>query len=275
MDQFIRAAGVALRISDSGTGSQTVVLLHGYLESMEVWEDFAERLSRCYRVVRLDLPGHGISEVCGEVHTMEFMAEVVHGVFDALHIERAVLVGHSLGGYVAMAFAEAWPERLSGLVLFHSVPGADSVQRREARQREIDLVLAGKKDTLARITPGNGVAPENRVRMASKIEEQIDQVTLTDDAGIVAILRGMMDRSDRTAVLQHLSVPVLLFFGRHDSYIAPELAASTISALPSATVVWLEHSGHMGFVEEENASYEALTGWIDGLLKADGSSLQQ
>ena len=76
MEKFIVAAETALRISDSQQGDTTLVLLHGYLESLEVWEDFTKLLTPYYRVIAIDIPGHGISEVRGEVHSMEFVADV-------------------------------------------------------------------------------------------------------------------------------------------------------------------------------------------------------
>ncbi|MBQ4279138.1 MAG: alpha/beta fold hydrolase [Rikenellaceae bacterium] len=267
MEKFIRAAGVAIRIADSEKNSPAVVLLHGYLESLDVWDDFAAGLARRYRVIAPDLPGHGISEVHDEVHTMEFLAGVVRGALDELGVDRCVMVGHSMGGYVAQAFAEAWPERLLGLALFHSTPLADSAEKQAARRREIDLIRAGKKDALARLSPGNGFAPDNRARLTHKIEELSDQITLTEDEGIVAILRGLMERPDRSAMLRALKVPVLLIFGRHDGYIAPEIAEQVIAGLPDASAVWLEHSGHMGFVEEPATALAALEAWIDALPK--------
>lgn len=108
-EKFIMAGPTAVHISDSGSGERVVVLLHGYLESMIVWEEFARLLTPSVRVVTIDLPGHGISEIKGEVHTMEFLAQTVHDALQALGIGHCTLVGHSMGGYVALAFARLWP----------------------------------------------------------------------------------------------------------------------------------------------------------------------
>ena len=95
----------ALRISDSQQGQTVLVLLHGYLESLEIWEDFAKLLSPHYRIVTIDIPGHGISEVKSEIHTMEFIADVLRGVLDQKQITHCFVAGHSMGGYAAEAFA--------------------------------------------------------------------------------------------------------------------------------------------------------------------------
>ena len=107
MEKFIMAAGTALRISDTLKGGTTVVLLHGYLESLEIWGDFMKELAMHYRVLAIDIPGMGISQVRGEVHTMEFLADVLKGVLDKQGVERCFVVGHSMGGYVAEALARA------------------------------------------------------------------------------------------------------------------------------------------------------------------------
>ena len=128
-EKFIMAGPTALHVCDSEQGERCVVLLHGYLESLLVWEEFVPLLYKRVRVVTLDLPGHGISEVKGEVHTMEFLADTVADGLRALGIERCTLVGHSMGGYVALAFLERHPEMLDGLVLLSSTPNADTPEK--------------------------------------------------------------------------------------------------------------------------------------------------
>ena len=103
-EKFIMAGSTALHVCDSQAGDKCVVLLHGYLESLLVWEDFVPYLYKEVRVVTLDLPGHGISVVTGAVHTMDFLADTVADALKALGIGRCTLVGHSMGGYVALAF---------------------------------------------------------------------------------------------------------------------------------------------------------------------------
>ena len=171
-EKFLMAGDTALHLCDSQKGDKCVVLLHGYLESMLVWEDFVPLLYRHVRVVTLDLPGHGISEVKGEVHTMEYLARVVHDALRALGIARCTLVGHSMGGYVALAFCAHYPEMLDGLVLLSSTPNADTDEKRANRLREIALVKAGKKEALARVAPEAGFAAENRARMQGRVHPQ-------------------------------------------------------------------------------------------------------
>ena len=103
-EKFVMAGSTALHIADSGKGEKCVVLLHGYLESMYVGDDFAPLLKDKVRVITVDIPGHGVSVVNGEVHTMEWIADVLRDMLDALDIERVTMVGHSMGGYISLAF---------------------------------------------------------------------------------------------------------------------------------------------------------------------------
>ena len=264
IEKFVMAGDTALHLCDSQTGDKCVVLLHGYLESMLVWDDFVPLLTRGgVRVVTLDLPGHGISEVKGEVHTMDYLARVVYDAMQVLGIERAVVVGHSMGGYVALAFAEAFPQACDGLVLFSSTPNADTEQKRENRQREIALVRAGKKEALARVAPEAGFAADNRRRMKSYIDDLTEQVAMTEDDGIVALLNGMIERPDRNEMLRQSPVRQLFIFGRKDGYIPVEVAGQLAASHPQAQVEWLDESGHMGFLEQPDRSAEIMLQFVN------------
>lgn len=256
------AGSTALHIADSGVGEKCVVLLHGYLESMYVWDDFAPLLTPSVRVITVDIPGHGISEVKGEVHTMEMVADVLHQMLKSLEIERVTMVGHSMGGYVALAFCARYPEQLDGLVLLSSTPNPDTETKRENRRREIALVRAGKKDALARVAPEAGFAEQNRRRLRSYIDDLTECVHITEDDGIVALLGGMMERADQNGMLRKSAVPQLFILGKKDGYIPVEVAEEIVANHPQAQVAWLEESGHMGFIEEPEACAEALLKFV-------------
>lgn len=193
---------------------------------------------------------------------MDFLADTVAAGLRRLGISRCTLVGHSMGGYVALAFLERHPEMLEGLVLLSSTPHADTPEKAENRRREIALVKAGKKDMLAHVAPAAGFAPQNRLRLQEAIEDLTEQVFLTEESGIVALLEGMIQRKDRNALLQQSPVPQLFLFGRHDGYIDSDTAEALAAAHPQAQVVWLENSGHMGFLEEPQATAQAILEFI-------------
>ena len=262
-EKFLMAGSTALHIADSGVGDKCVVLLHGYLESMYVWDDFTSLLTPSVRVITVDIPGHGISEVKGEVHTMEMVADVLHEMLNSLGIEKVTMVGHSMGGYVSLAFCARYPEQLEGLVLLSSSPNPDTDLKKENRRREIALVRAGKKDALARVAPEAGFAEHNRRRLKSYIDDLVECVHITEDDGIVALLGGMIERVDQNEMLRKCGVPQLFIMGKHDAYIPVEAAEAITANNPQAEVAWLENSGHMGFIEEPEACAEALLKFIE------------
>ena len=262
VEKFIMAGNTALHICDSEKGEQTVVLLHGYLENMLVWDDFVPLLYKKVRVVTLDLPGHGISEVKGEVHTMDYLADTVAAGLTALGIGHAFIVGHSMGGYVALAFCERHKQMTDGIVLLSSTPYADSNEKRKNREREIAIVRAGKKELLAHTAPEAGFAPENRRRLQSYIDDLEEIVHITEDAGIIALLGGMIARKDQTEMLHTCGKPQLFILGCRDGYISNETAEKMIADNPQAEVVRLAESGHMGFIEEPAKCAEAILHFV-------------
>lgn len=264
VEKFIMAGDTPLHVADTEHGEKCVVLLHGYLESMIVWDEFVDLLKDKVRVVTLDLPGHGISNVIGEVHTMEYLAKCVGDAMAALGIERYSMVGHSMGGYVSLAMLDDYRDHLDNIILLSSTTSADSQEKCDRRRREIELIKAGKKNTLARLVPHAGFAPENVKRLQDYIEDISELILMTEDEGVIAILGGMIERQSRGDMLRESGISHLFIFGRHDYYIPEEVAEEMIAEDPTARVVWLEHSGHMGFMEEPELCANAI---LDMILK--------
>lgn len=264
IEKFIMAGETPLHIADTERGERCVVLLHGYLESMIVWDEFVDLLKEKVRVITLDLPGHGISNVAGEVHTMEYLAKCVGDAMAALGIERYSMVGHSMGGYVSLAMLDEFSDHIDNIILLSSTTSADSEEKCDRRRREIELIKAGKKNTLARLVPHAGFAPENVKRLQDYIEDISELILMTEDEGVIAILGGMIERQSRGDMLRESGIPHLFIFGRHDYYIPEEVAQQMIAEDPTAKVVWLEHSGHMGFIEEPELCANAI---LDMILK--------
>lgn len=262
------AGGTPVRYADAGRGTQVILLLHGYLESIEVWEDFAGMLGKEYRVIRMDLPGHGFSDWGGrETIGIDYMADTAAALLEVIGVEKCTVAGHSMGGYVALALAANHPEKVEGLVLFHSSPNADTPEKAANRQREIELVEAGKKEMLARVNPGKGFAAANLRRCAEAIEDLAEQVMLTEDEAIVAVLRGMAQRPDRNEAMRRLGIPELMIFGRGDNYIPVAAAEAMAAAQPQAQTAWLENSGHMGFVEQPAESLAILRDFLNRIAE--------
>lgn len=247
---------------DEGRG-ETIVLLHGYLESSLVWDNFASALKRSFRVIRLDLPGHGLSGVNGDIHTMEYLADSVRYILNIANISKCTLIGHSMGGYVTLSFANKYPELLNGFVLFHSTPNPDSEEKKAMRDKEIELVKEEKIELIARTSAPNAFAKDNRKRFVEIIDECIEMYAVNEPEGIIANLNGMKARSDMNTFVENTNIPHLFVFGQKDSYISMEVATSIVERFPKAEVLMLENSGHMGFVEEPTKALDAITSFVN------------
>ena len=247
--------------NDSGKGS-AIVLLHGYLESSEVWNGFAEKLTGEFRVISVDLPGHGLSEVYGETHTMEFMATALKELLDSIEIKKVFLTGHSLGGYVALAFLELYPSYLSGYCLFHSQPFADSHEAIEKRMREIAIVQAGKKELMYPDNVMRMFGSANLEKFSGALQRSKEIASQIPGAGIIAVLNGMMQRPSRLKVMEEGKVPCLWILGTMDSYIPCDIIQSKVTLPPNCDLVVLKKSGHLGFIEEEDLSVTIVTDFV-------------
>ena len=242
--------------TDNGSGIP-VVLLHGYLESSEVWNGFEKKLTSKFRVISIDLPGHGLSDVYGETHTMEFMATAIKELLDNLDINKACLVGHSLGGYVTLAFLELFPDYLSGYSLFHSQPFPDTPEALEKRRREIAIVKAGKKDLMYPDNVTNMFATSNLAKFSQALQRSKDLASRINGEGIIAVLNGMMIRPSRSSLMEEGRVPCLWILGLMDNYIPCDIIQKKVNLPSNARVVVLKNSGHLGFVEEEDISSQS------------------
>ncbi len=240
--------------SDIGKGT-AIVLLHGFLENQTMWQDLVPELSKKYRIVTIDLLGHGDTECMGYVHSMEENAEVVQAVLSKLRIRKAIFVGHSMGGYVALAFAQLFPQKMKGLVLLNSTSFEDSPERKKNRDRAIKAV---KKDyeTFVRLSIANLFSPDNRERLSVEIEKVKIQALKTPLQGIVASLEGMKIRKERTFILQASSYPKVLILGEKDPVLNYEENSEQIKNTHVELVTFPD--GHMSHIENREELQKVL-----------------
>lgn len=260
MEKFTIANHTAFRYIDTEKGEKAILLIHGYLESIEAWDTLIPKLKKEYRIITFDVPGHGISEVKGEVHTMSYIAETAAALLDKIGVAKVTVIGHSMGGYIAQALKKLRPDLVEKMVLLHSTPDADTPEKRANREREMEIIRTGRKELLSTINPGKGFAKANRQKFDEFIKELEQQVMLTEDEGILALLSGMMEREDGNTLIDKNSMMV---FGRCDEYMPVEYCESIAAKHPEATVLWLENSGHNGHLEEQSKFIEALTNFMN------------
>jgi pimeloyl-ACP methyl ester carboxylesterase len=247
--------------SDTGKGN-AIVLLHGFLENQTMWQDLVPGLSKKNRVITIDLLGHGESECLGYVHSMEDNAEAVHSVLSELRIRKAIFVGHSMGGYVALAFAELYPAAVKGLVLLNSTSKADSEERKKNRDRAIKAV---KKDYIGfvRLSIANLFNPDNRERLVDEIEKTRSEALKTPLQGIVASLEGMKIRKDRETLLHSATYPILLIFGEKDPVLNYEDGLKQIENTTVKLVTFPD--GHMSHIENREELKNVLLAFFKGI----------
>lgn len=257
MRKNISFKGVKLSYTDLGSGT-CICLLHGYLETAEIWEDFVPLLTDRFRVITMDLPGHGWSGSWGDEHSMNDLAASLEKILDTEGIEKIILAGHSMGGYVTMAFAALYPQRLDGYVLFHSTCFADTPEKKVNRDREISLVLCGRKRQIINVNIPKAFADDNTERLEEKVKRVQEIAYQNEDQGIVALLRGMKNRADLSSTLSDSSLRLLLIGGMKDNYIPSEVFEKLGAMAAHASVLRLQESGHMGFIEEPEICAKAL-----------------
>lgn len=226
-----------------------VVLLHGFLESSTMWKPLIPQLSKNKTVIVIDFPGHGKSDVISETHSMELMAEIVHSLLKELKVDSATFIGHSMGGYVALAYAELYENEVEKLILLNSSPAADSEERKENRDRSIEIV--GKvPEAYISMAIGNLFAESSREKFASEIENLKREANSFPIEGIQAAIRGMRDRKDRTEILKNFKKAKYMILAEEDP-ILPIAELKKLAEKGNASVKIIG-GGHMSLIENEH-----------------------
>jgi pimeloyl-ACP methyl ester carboxylesterase len=262
MNRYYSYNGRKIHFTTKGNG-HTIVLLHGFTESIHIWDDFTERLSETYRVVRIELPGHGQSECIDEIHSMDVIADCMKDILDFINIKHFVLIGHSMGGYVSLAFAEKYPGMIKGLGMFHSTAYADTKETRNNRLRTNEFILKNHFHFLCEFIPSL-FTPENQVIYKSEIEKLVSDAKKMKVQGVIAANSGMASRPDRTHVLKNIQVPVLFIAGKQDVRIPFDKVLEQIAMPNDCVALLMGDVAHMGYIEAKEKTYYAVKTFADG-----------
>jgi pimeloyl-ACP methyl ester carboxylesterase len=251
--------GINIFYTDNGQGNP-VVFLHGFLENSTMWESFIPEFSKKNRIICIDLLGHGKTECLGYIHTMELMAEAVKYVLDYLNIKNSIFIGHSMGGYVALAFAENYPDYVNRLCLMNSTPNADSNERKKNRDRAIIAVKNNYK-AFVRIAIVNLFRPKNRKIFSQKINIIKEEALKTPVQGIISALEGMKIRKDRTKFFKKARFKKLMIISKKDPVLDFELLIHQTQNTNINVVVFPD--GHMSHIENEKLFLLKIVHFID------------
>ena len=254
----LKYKNINLYYSIHGNGS-AVVLLHGFLENISMWNDIFPVLANSNKVISIDLLGHGKTGNLGYIHSMEDQAKMVRFVLDHLNINKYILIGHSMGGYVSLALAELFPKSIKGICLMNSTAQPDDLEKQKNRDRTIKAV---KKypDTFVRLAIPNLFSEENRTVFIPEIKLITKEALKTTQQGIIAALEGMKIRKDRTSILQTKSFPVLMIISKKD----PALEYQSLIDQTDNTPVLIKEfpDGHMSHVENKEELIQTLMKFV-------------
>ena len=240
----------------SGNGKKPLVLLHGFMENTTIWNEMEAHLSKDFTLIKIDLPGHGKSKVYQEIHTVELMAEKVKEVIDALKLEKINLLGHSLGGYVSLAFAEKFPEILESMTLFFSTTLADDDEKKQIRRRSI-AVIDENFETFVKTSIPNLFSNNEKDILEGKIELAKNIAKSTNKEGVKAAQLGMAERPDRTEILENLDAKILIIAGKYDNAVKTE---NLLKIIPEKTNIktYVLDCGHNGHWEKPTICAEII-----------------
>lgn len=249
---------INIQYSEVGKG-KTIVLLHGFLENSSMWNEISIELSKKNRVVCIDLLGHGETENLGYIHTMEMQAEMVKAVLNHLRLRKYILIGHSMGGYVALAFAKLLPQNVKGLSLMNSTALPDTQEKKTNRDRAIVAVKQNHR-TFVRIAIPMLFSEDNRAIFTNEIKQVTNEALNISPQGIIAALEGMKVREDLTYMYKTAVFPIQLIIGKQD----PALDYISLIDQTKNTNVEVNEfpDGHMSHIENKRELIKAFQNFI-------------
>jgi len=243
--------GIQLAYDRRGKGAP-LVLLHGYPLDHHLWDEVIPLLEDTFDVIAPDLRGFGESTIADSSPTMEDYASDIAGLLDYLGIQKTAIVGHSMGGYVALAFVRLYPDRVTGLGLVSSQVLADPPDRKEGRYKSAKEVAEnGIGSVVATMTPRFTADEKLQAFARTSMEQQ-------QPAAYIGALKAMAERMDSTPLLSMLKFPVVIIHGDSDALIPVDRAREVKATLPQAHLVEVSGAGHMPMVEAKEKTAEAL-----------------
>ncbi|MFY7670508.1 alpha/beta fold hydrolase [Tenacibaculum sp. MEBiC06402] len=252
-----------------GKGAKTILLLHGFLENSSMWKAIINEFSNQYKIIAIDLLGHGNSECLGYVHTMEEISESVKVVLTKEKVNKAIFVGHSMGGYVALTLAEKYPEFFEKLCLLNSTAQPDSEKRKTIRDRAIQMAKTNYK-ALVSMSISNLFSSETFNEFTDEIAECKKEALKTPVQGYIACAEGMKQRKNREHVLQDDAYESLLITGKKDPVLVYENCVA--EANRTQTHIVELSNGHMSHIENKQELLEALAVFFNQDLESKFNS---
>ena len=232
-----------------GTG-KPLMLIHGFPENHTLWQRIVPDLSENFTLVLPDVPGSGESKLEDGTITIERLADAMKSILDAENIEQVVIAGHSMGGYIALAFAEKYPSMVKGLSLVHSTATADDEEKKQKRQKSIELIRNGGKEAFIKEMTPNLFAKSFREENKEVIKEQIIRGMQLPEESMIAFYTAMMNRKDRTSILKTATYPVQMIIGKEETIAPMDLLLEQAAMADVSFASVYEDSLHMSMIEK-------------------------
>lgn len=248
---------IKIAYDDVGSGPP-IVLVHGYPFNRTMWDEQVAALSDNYRVIRLDLRGHGESESSEGPATMNLMANDIASLLDQLGVNRAVIGALSMGGYVALAFDQLFPSRVEKLVLADTRAQADTEENKKVRAEQAQKILAEGMAGIVDTMLPKLLAPETVSKRPEVVKRVRDMMLQTKPEGAAAALLGMAQREDQTARLADIQVPTLILVGREDAITPVADSEKMHAAIAGSQLMVIENAGHVSNIEQPERFNRAL-----------------
>ncbi len=259
--EFIEFQNQKIAFSDNGQDGTPVVFVHGYCEDMTMWNEFIEPFEEDYRIIKIDLPGFGKSEINQKVSIAE-MAEVVIAVLKKLGIKKYIYIAHSMGGYVGLELAKTESKKLLGFGLFHSHPYADSPEIKKKRLKSVDFIQQNGHELYAKQLIPLLFKPDFYKNNHYLVGKLVYQASTSPKQGFINGQIAMSERADNTAILKELACPVLMIIGKLEQTAPYDLIVKQVEMPSLGSVHIMDKVGHMGMFSAKKETQKIVEDFL-------------
>lgn len=256
---YLKYKNIEIFYSTEGKGD-AVVLLHGFLEDLSMWKNIIPKLAKTHKVIAIDMLGHGKTGSLNSKHSMQDMSHTVEAVLHHLNIDHSILIGHSMGGYVALAYAEKNQEKVIGLCLMNSTYEADSQDRKTLRSRA-NKMITDNFESMVRVSFANLFSKESRVQFKTEYNAALNIALQTSVQGYIAANTGMIHRKDQAILFKNAAFQKAIILGKKDTLL--DYQAIQEWCHEHHIEVHLCSEGHMSHIENKDELLIAIMHFIE------------
>ena len=257
----IQGKNTFYRVYGSG---KPVMLVHGFGETGDVWQNQVEFLKEKFLLIVPDLPGSGQSDIVGDM-SMEGMAGILKLILEKESILKVTFIGHSMGGYVTLAFAEKYPRILSAFGLFHSTAYADSEEKKAIRRKGSEFIKEHGAFEFLKTTTPNLFSANTKEKRPELISQFINSLKDFKPEALMSYYEAMIQRPDRTVILTSFKKPILFIIGEHDNAVPMQDVLKQTHLPANSFIHIMRQSGHMGMLEETEKSNRVLEEFLSNI----------